>query len=259
VVQTAYTYVAATNVSSLEAGAASVAGGIGARRRLAQSAYAPSAAPSDVNPHMPPANAMCTVYYRQMSFLSMLTLTTSPPSSCGGGYCANTTWLYGEAPLCGATYEVANLPISAAVYAADVASHSAWCADWSLLFTAPRAAVSLRAATDPYVVAGELTNCSYTFANAGAEYANAGFFFIIPGMAISLVAFFCLEGMCSPMAFMAAFGGGANDSVNERAAAGPVAGEGFAAPAFAAPNYGSTAADAGAVELRASKAWPPAP
>jgi hypothetical protein len=204
-----------------------------------------------------PAAAMCTVYYRQMSFLSLLSLTATPPSSCGGGYCENTTWVYTEAPSCGTTYESVRLPIDAQTYAADVVTGSAWCEDWTSLFTMPRVGVTLRSAADPYVEAGALTNCSYEFKSAGEEYANAGFFFIIPGMAVSLVAFFCLEGMCSPRSFAGAFGGvgggsaaGGAAAVAQRAAVAAQQAAAAAAPlgAYNQPNYG--AVNSADVELR---------
>jgi hypothetical protein len=203
------------------------------------------------------AGAMCTVYYRQMSFLSLLSLTAMPPSSCGGGYCENTTWVYSEAASCGTTYESVRLPIDEQTYTADQVTDSAWCEDWTTLFTMPRVGVTLRSAADPYVEAGALTNCSYEFKSAGEEYANAGFFFIIPGMAVSLVAFFCLEGMCSPRSFAGAFGGAGGGSaaggaaaVAQRAAVAAQQAAAAAAPlgAYNQPNYG--AVNNADVELR---------
>jgi len=188
-----------------------------------------------------------------MKFLSMITMTAAPPTSCGGGYCENTTWVYGEAPSCGTVYETVTIPIDSQTYAADALTGSAWCASWPELFTAPRAGITLRSTADPYLEAGYLTNCSYSFKSAGEAYANAGFFFIIPGMAVSLIAFFCLEGMCSPRAFAGAFGGanggsaaGGIAAVQQRAAAslGAIAqsdASGSTAPlgAYSAPNYGA--------------------
>ena len=29
-----------------------------------------------------------------------------------------------------------------------------------------------------------------------------GFFFLVPGLAVSLVAYFCIEGMCTPRSFV---------------------------------------------------------
>ena len=227
------------------------------RMRKLMAASAAAAAPA--------AGPMCTVYYRQMKFLSMITMTATPPTTCGGGYCENTTWVYAEAPSCGTTYQTVTIPIDAQTYAADVATGSEWCSNWPELFTAPRAGITLRSAADPYLVAGQLTNCSYTFKSAGEAYANAGFFFIIPGMAVSLIAFFCLEGMCSPRAFAGAFGGanavsasGGIAAVQQRAAAslgatvqGDASGSTAPLGAYSAPNYGAISD----VELRAG-AWP---
>ena len=259
------------NVTKMKPGeivAASAGGGgsdVSARRlRKLLAAPAMAAAASAA-----PAGPMCTVYYRQMKFLSMITMTATPPTSCGGGYCENTTWVYGQAPECGSVYQTVTIPIDAQTYAADVATGSEWCSNWPELFTAPRAGITLRSAADPYLVAGQLTNCSYTFKSAGEAYANAGFFFIIPGMAVSLIAFFCLEGMCSPRAFAGAFGGanggsaaGGIAAVQQRAAAALGAtvsgdGSGSTAPlgAYSAPNYGAISD----VELRTpgGGAWAP--
>ena len=180
-----------------------VALGPGARRHLLQGG----------------GGAMCTVYYRQVNFLTMLTLAASPPVSCGGGYCENTTWSFAEAPSCGAVYTPVTVPIDASTYEADVADGFAWCSDWPSMFNPVHAGVSLRSIDDPYLTGGALTNCTYILKAAGQAFGNAGFFFIIPGMAVSLVAFFCLEGMCTPRALAGVFGtpGGDDDLPSSRA------------------------------------------
>ena len=142
--------------------------------------------------------SICTVYYRQVTFLTTLTLVATPPESCGGGYCANTTWTYALAPACSAVYAPSTFPIDEATYAADVADGNSWCPDWPSFLAPPTASVVLRSAADPYVEAGALTNCTYAFKTASAGYANAGFFFVINGLGIALASMFCLEGMCTP-------------------------------------------------------------
>lgn len=205
------------NVTAMNINAVTAVGP-GARRRLAQSSAAAAAS----------GGPMCTVYYREVSFLSMLTLAATPPDSCGGGYCANTTWSYAPAPACSTLYTPVTLPIDAATYAADMADGFAWCSEWPSMFTPVHAGVSVRSIDDPYLAGGALTDCTYVFKQAGAAYANVGFFFIIPGMAVSLVAFFCLEGMCTPRS-VGAFGGGSEEE------------EGGQAPLgwHAAPSYGA--------------------
>lgn len=156
--------------------------------------------------HLAQSGAMCTVYYRQISFLSMLTIAASPPASCGGGYCENTTWSYAEAPACGAVYTPVTLAIDAATYQADVADGFAWCSEWPSMVTPVHAGIAVRSIDDPYLTGGALTNCSYVLKQASQAFGNAGFFFIIPGMAVSLVAFFCIEGMCTPRTLSGLFG-----------------------------------------------------
>lgn len=146
----------------------------------------------------------CTVYYRQMEFLSEITLTATPPESCGGGYCDNNTWTYALAQPCGETYTTVTVPITAAMYESDVEDGFSWCQTWTTSIPpsqVPACTAYLRSSVDPYVVAGSMTNCSFTFDSSSEQYANMGFFFLIPGLAISLVAYFCLEGMCTPRSF----------------------------------------------------------
>jgi hypothetical protein len=167
--------------------------------RKLSTAAAPTAAPSA-------AGELCTVYYRQMDFLTALTLVASPPESCGGGYCANTTWSYSLSPSCSSVFTPSTSPIDQDTFEADVADGYAWCADWTAIFAPPRAVAVLRSVDDPVITAGALTNCTYDFATASLGYANAGFFFIVPGMALALAAFFCLEGMCTPRSLSGLFG-----------------------------------------------------
>ena len=183
--------------------------------------------------HLLQGGPMCTVYYRQVNFLTMLTIAASPPVSCGGGYCENTTWSFAEAPSCGAVYTPVTVPIDASTYEADVADGFAWCSDWPSMFTPVHAGVSLRSIDDPYLTGGALTNCSYVLKAAGQAFGNAGFFFIIPGMAVSLVAFFCLEGMCTPRALSGVFGSpGGDDGAEQSRAPLSAYGQG--------PGYGGT-------------------
>lgn len=147
-----------------------------ARKLLVSSsdaAAAPAAAPS---------NGMCTVYYRTINFLTELTITASEPQSCGGGYCDNNTWVYALAPTCAETYKTVNVPITAATYSADMADGASWCSTWWETvpsFEVPASTMYLRSSTDPYILAGEMTNCSFAFDQASEEYANAGFFFLV--------------------------------------------------------------------------------
>ena len=202
---------------------AGAAAGATARRLLAAS----SDASSD-------AGGLCTVYYRKMSFLTSLSVVASPPETCGGGYCDNSTWIYALAPSCATSFTPQLLAVSQATYEADVASGFAWCTAWPDFFTPPHAEVTLRSIDDPVIAGGELTNCTFTLKPASAAFANAGFFLLMPGMTIALCAFFCLEGMCTPRSLSGLLG--APSAIDEAEAAGLVA---------PAPGYGATSGGEG--------------
>jgi len=204
-------------------------------RKLSAAAPAPAGAPA--------AGGMCTVWYRQIEFLKTLTLVASPPDSCGGGYCANSTWSYTLAPSCSSQLTPSTIAIDEATFEEDVADGFAWCADWTSYFAPPKATVDLRSSSDPVVIAGALTNCTFDFATASLGYANAGFFFIVPGMALALAAFFCLEGMCTPRSLAGLFGA---PSAIDAAEAG-----GIVEPKSKGlgPMYGAAGAEPAPVEL----------
>lgn len=150
--------------------------GVSGRKLLVSSSDAASAAaPAS-------SNGMCTLYYRQMQFLTELVMIATEPETCGGGYCDNNTWAYTLAPTCSESYTTINVPITAAQYSEDTTDGAAWCTEWWTVvpsYQVPSSTMYLRSSTDPYLLAGEMTNCSYAFDQAGEEYANMGFFFLV--------------------------------------------------------------------------------
>jgi len=126
----------------------------------------------------------CMGYFRQVEFLSGVTLVAAPSEVN-----ATAGWALAQAP-CGATYATATLPVSAAQFQQDMAAAApggtlAWCAAWPSLFDAPVAqpTLTVRGAGDPFLSAGELTDCTYDFAGPASAGAPRG-----SGLTLSLVA-----------------------------------------------------------------------
>ena len=113
----------------------------------------------------------CVGYFRQVSFLSSLTLTASLSG-------VNASWTLAQEP-CGAEYVTATVPVSIHVFDQDMYPGDdpegfvpmAWCAEWPLHIDAPpdEPTVTVRGAGDPYLVAGAATECTWDFARPVAS------------------------------------------------------------------------------------------
>jgi hypothetical protein len=113
----------------------------------------------------------CVGYFRQVSFLSSLTLTASLSG-------VNASWTLAQDP-CGADYVTATVPVSVHVFDQDMYPGDdpegfvpmAWCADWPLHVDGPtqEPTVVVRGAGDPYLVAGAATECTWDFARPVAS------------------------------------------------------------------------------------------
>ena len=113
----------------------------------------------------------CVGYFRQVSFLSSLTLTASLSG-------VNASWALTQDP-CGAEYVTATVPVSVHVFDQDMYPGDdpegfvpmAWCAAWPLHIDAPpqEPVVIVRGAGDPYLVAGAATECTWDFARPVAS------------------------------------------------------------------------------------------
>jgi hypothetical protein len=127
----------------------------------------------------PTASPQCSAYFRQITFLSSLTIVGSLSGT-------NSSWVIEQPARCGATYVTATLPVSKAVYMEDMFAPSAsnasaafvpmrWCQLWPQHFEAPAAqpVVTVRGAGDPYLVAAATTRCTLTFATS-APHGGAG-------------------------------------------------------------------------------------
>ena len=146
-------------------------------------------------------------------------MIVGPPASLANcaavGNCAeivnSTHWHYLADP-CGSSYTTQRQQISAEEYDYDTRIASgAWCRVWPDYFTPPDSAiVTVRSVQDPYAVAGSLTNCSFSFPPTAKHVANWGIACIVPGMVISVLAYFCMAGACAMPALSADdFGTGA--------------------------------------------------
>jgi hypothetical protein len=169
---------ATTAAAAAAPSAATVSGGVAvsAAAASAASAAAPAPAPASAWNEWAPlpasgstarggsaaaasaAAAECTGYFRQISFLSSVTLTASLTG-------VNASWGLAEAP-CATEYITATAPVSVHVYNADLYPGDnpstfelmAWCQTWPLHFDTPAAQpqIIVRGAGDPYTVAGRV-------------------------------------------------------------------------------------------------------
>jgi hypothetical protein len=121
---------------------------------------------------MAQAPDQCVGYFRQVSFLSSLTLTAELSG-------VNSTWALTQAP-CATEYVTATVPVSVHVFDADMYPPGndpdgfvpmAWCQAWPLHVETPpkQPTVVVRGTGDPYLVAGEVTECTWDFARPVAS------------------------------------------------------------------------------------------
>jgi hypothetical protein len=113
----------------------------------------------------------CTAYFRQISFLSTLTLTASLSG-------VNSSWGLSEG-ACAAQYITATSPVDVHVYNADLYPGlnpstfvpMEWCNSWPLHFNTPSAQpeIIVRGDGDPYSAAGAITECTWNFATPTKE------------------------------------------------------------------------------------------
>ena len=83
---------------------------------------------------------------------------------------------------CGESYTTVRLPITATQYATDEEDGFTWCHMWTDYMPppmVPTCTAYLRDANDPAVLAGGMTNCTFTFDSSSEQFANMGFFFLI--------------------------------------------------------------------------------
>lgn len=120
--------------------------------------------------------AQCVAYFRQVSFLTSLTLVASLSGT-------NASYTLSEAPQCGATYgATATVPVDKQTFNEDLYPSDdvldfvpmRWCEDWPAHMAAPpqQPTLVMRGASDPYVVAAEVTQCTYDFSGGGSAAAS---------------------------------------------------------------------------------------
>lgn len=111
---------------------------------------------------------------------------------------------------CGQKYTEFKQQITEEEYVADTGlDYAPWCHSWPNYFTGPNGAtVTVRSTQDPYAVAGSLTNCTFKFSSTPKHLTTLGIGLMIPGMVMSMLAYFCLAGACSMSDFgLGDFGG----------------------------------------------------
>jgi hypothetical protein len=141
----------------------------------------------------------CTHFYRQIQFATGLVLVAQPPTERNPNWTVTNT-----KKVCGNTFQEVQLPVSEAVYTTDISTMPwpgappAWCGVWGTLTEErPNAtAVTLRSEDDPFIVAGQVTDCSYEFGLNKRVYAHWGLvYLVLPGccaVVLSLLTLLCL-------------------------------------------------------------------
>lgn len=199
----------------------------------------PPAVTASARKLMSSSGKQCAMYYREMKFLTSVGMIVAPPGALLQYGVNQTHWHY-VPDECASQYSTVRHQISQEDFDNDVlVQDGAWCFRWQYYFSPPAnpPPLSVRSYNDPYVVAGQLTNCTFQFPPTSRHIANVGIGLIVPGMVMSVLAYFCLAGACSPVHITAAdFGAGAQTPLTGGAARGA--------------RYGSTIA----VELAAQRA-----
>lgn len=115
-------------------------------------------------------NHVCTGYFREMKFLNSVTLLTSL-----SGVNSSFTFSTGS---CSLEYTTVTMSVPETIYAADMSTPDGnkqmmWCQSWPVHFPPPTGQPSfyIRSSTDPYVVAGEITDCTWDFSYAPPKKA----------------------------------------------------------------------------------------
>lgn len=132
------------------------------------------------------AASMCTAYTRQVTILQGITLTVqAPPKEDIGNWTLGTF-------NCGQDFLTLTSHISEALYTEDVSklpwpgAMPPWCYEWGTLFhERPNTTViTLRSATDPYVMSGKQTTCTFKYGLDQAGYNHYAKEVIIPALAL---------------------------------------------------------------------------
>jgi len=181
---------------------------------------------------------------RQIHFLSSAALIVTAPSRVVAN---KTRWRYSMDP-CGLSFTTQELAIDETTLAADgPGANPHWCSNWTGAgFTAPAqpAVLSLRSAADPYVVAGNVTQCTFALPRPRKAIVESGLGWLLPGLVSSVVGYFFFAGICDL------------GTAPVRAEAAPLLRKTAAAPPAAAQ---PPAASYGGMELTAGRKPPQAP